>query len=343
MTRTPSAPRRKAAPRRAVSGRLLAFGSAVALLAGSVSGALAAREQSFPDWLSEVRAEALELGIGAGTISAALTGIEPIERIIQLDRKQPESTQTFAQYMERRITRALANEGRRALNKHRALLEAIGAKYGVQPRFIVALWGVETRFGKYGGSFPVVASLATLAYDARRADYFRRELFNALRIIDGGHIAADNMTGSWAGAMGQNQFMPSSFLNFAVDEDGDGRRDIWGTPADIFASSSNYLARSGWRDDHTWGREVTVPKDFDMGLVGHGVTKGLNDWQALGVRRADGSDLPTRNLRASVIMPGGPDGPAFAVYDNYRTILKWNHSDYFGISVGRLADLIGAR
>ncbi|MFQ5958236.1 MAG: lytic transglycosylase domain-containing protein [Alphaproteobacteria bacterium] len=304
--------------------------------------AAAQNQQPFPEWLAKLRAEALERGIREATLDSALAGIEPIRRIIELDRKQPEITQTFSEYMQKRVTAELAEEGRAALYRHRALLEAVGRKYGVQPRFIVALWGVETRYGKYGGSFPVIASLATLAYDARRSDYFRRELLDALRIIDEGHVAPDRMTGSWAGAMGQNQFMPSSFIRFAVDHDGDGRRDIWKTPGDVFASAANYLARSGWRGDQTWGRRVRLPEGFDHSLVGHGVVKRLSTWQRLGVRRENGGDLPARDLEASVLMPGGADGPAYVVYDNYRTILKWNRSDYFGMSVGHLADLIGA-
>ncbi len=298
--------------------------------------------QPFAEWLAELRAEAREQGISEATLDAALADVKPIIRVVELDRKQPEVTQTFAQYMEMRVTPALAEEGRAALDRHRELLEVVARKYGVQPRFIVALWGVETRYGKYGGSFPVVTSLVTLAYDGRRGDYFRRELLNALRILDEGHIAPERMTGSWAGAMGQNQFMPSSFIRFAVDHDGDGRRDIWNTPADVFASAANYLARSGWRSDQTWGRPVRLPEGFDANLAGHGVIKRLSAWQRLGVRRENGDDLPIRDLKASVLLPGGEDGPAFVVYDNYRTILKWNRSDYFGMSVGRLADLIGA-
>ena len=311
----------------------------VATMASSVA-ASAGETPSFAVWLDGLRAEARERGIGEATLAAALDGIEPLSRVIELDRHQPEVALTFRQYMKKRITPALVAEGRKALAANRALLEAVGERFGVQPRFIVSLWGVETRYGRYTGGFSVVQALATLAYDGRRGAYFRRELLDALRIIDAGHIAAKAMTGSWAGAMGQSQFMPSSFLRFAVDYDGDGRRDIWTTPGDVFASAANYLARVGWRDDQTWGRAVRLPADFDTGLIGIAVVKGLRDWQRLGVRRADGSDLPTRNLKASIILPGGTEGPAFVVYDNYRAILKWNRSDYFAVSVGRLADLI---
>jgi len=321
--------------------RKLSLVPAVALWLAA-SGA-AAQATEFDDWLAEFRVEAAQAGISPGVLDAALGNVKPIPRVIELDRKQPESTQTFEEYLARRVTADLAREGRRLLDKHRALLEAIGEEYGVQPRFVVALWGAETRYGKYTGGFSVIASLATLAYDGRRSKYFRGELLNALKIIDAGHITADKMTGSWAGAMGQSQFMPSSFLHYAVDYDGDQRRDIWATHADIFASAANYLARAGWHGDQTWGRKAWLPDGFDPTLADLGVVKRLSEWQALGVRRANGGDLPGRDLRASIIMPGGEDGPAYVIYDNYRVILKWNRSNYFAVSIGTLADLIGNR
>ncbi len=302
----------------------------------------ATHDATFDAWLAELRAEALELGIREATLDKALTGLQPIARVVELDRRQPEVTQTFAQYMARRISPALVEQGRRAYRRHRAVLEAVGAKYGVQPRFIVALWGLESRYGRHTGGFSVIAALATLAFDARRSAFFRREVLNALRIVDQGHITPERMTGSWAGAMGHNQFMPSSSRRFAVDHDGDGRRDIWGTPADIFASTANYLARSGWRGGQTWGREISLPEGFDPKLVGRDVVKPVGAWRRLGVRSADGHLLAAQDLKASIVMPGGTDGPAYIVYDNYRTILRWNRSDYFAVSVGHLADLLAA-
>ena len=315
--------------------------AAVLFVCLAVAGA-SAQDEDFAAWLAALRAEAAAQGIRDAVLDAALDGIAPIARVIELDRKQPEVTQTFSEYMERRISAALVEEGRRVFRENRALLDQVGARFGVQPRFIVALWGVETRYGAHTGGFPVIDALATLAYDGRRSAFFRGELLDALEILDQGHITADAMVGSWAGAMGQSQFMPSSFLRFAVDFDGDDRRDIWTTKADVFASTANYLARSGWRADHTWGREVRLPEGFDMALADLKIVKRLSDWQRLGVRRADGSDLPTRDLKASVVMPGGADGPAYVIYGNYRTILKWNRSNYFAVSVGHLADLIGA-
>lgn len=297
-----------------------------------------ARAAEFATWLAEFRAEAAAAGISAATLDSALNGIEPIPRVVELDRKQPEFTLTFADYLKRVVTAERIEKARKKFVENRELLQSVGKTFGVQPRFIVALWGIETDFGRLTGGFSVVQALATLAHDGRRSTYFRRELLNALKIIDAGHVAADAMKGSWAGAMGQCQFMPSSFLNFAVDQNGDGRKDIWTTPADVFASAANYLAKSGWRDDLTWGRPVRLPKGFDTALADLKIRKPLGEWQALGVRRIDGDDLPGRDLPASIVLPDGAGGPAFAVYANYEAILKWNRSTYFASAVGSLAD-----
>ena len=296
---------------------------------------------SFSQWVDALRQEAAQRGIRSATLDAALNGLEPIARIIELDRKQPEFTLTFRQYMDRVVPRARVEMGRQRLRENRALLEEIGRKYGVQPRFVVAFWGIETDFGRLTGGFRVIPALATLAYDGRRSAYFRRELLNALEILDQGHIALPDMVGSWAGAMGQSQFMPSSFVTFAVDYDGDGRKDIWNTKADVFASAANYLSRVGWKGDQTWGRPVRLPRGFDTGLASLKIRKRLSAWQRLGVRRADGGDLPKRDLMASVVLAEGPGGPAYVVYDNYHAILRWNRSTFFALAVGSLAEQIG--
>lgn len=292
-------------------------------------------------WLDGVRTEARGRGIAQPVLDVALGGIEPIPRVIELDRRQPEFTLTFAQYIERVVPAARVEKGRRAYADNRTLLDEVGAKIGVQPRFVVALWGIETDFGRVTGGFNVVNALATLAFDGRRSSYFRKELFDALHILDEGHIDAPNMMGSWAGAMGQAQFMPSSFVNFAVDYDGDGRRDIWTTRADVFGSAANYLKRVGWKDDQTWGREVRLPAGFDEALAKSNAIKKTADWQAMGVRNRDGSDLPARQLDAQIVIPDGIQGRAFMVYDNYRAILRWNRSHYFALAVGLLSDRIG--
>ena len=322
------------------SRRLRILGG-VLVAALALAGTPAVADPGFEAWLEAVRKEARERGLKEATIVSALSGISPIKRVVELDRRQPEFKLTLDEYLGRVVSAARIEKGRARLAEHRGILREVAARYKVQPRFIVALWGIETDFGRYLGGFPVIQALASLAYDGRRSAYFRKELFNALTIVDQGHIAAKAMMGSWAGAMGQNQFMPSSFLRFAVDYDGDGRRDIWGTHADIFASSANYLSRVGWRGDQTWGRRVRLPGNFDRALVGLKIRKGLNDWQALGVRRPDGSDLPRRNLRSSILLPGGVNGPPYVVYDNFRAILRWNRSNLFATAVGSLADRIG--
>ena len=292
----------------------------------------------FALWLKELRAEAASRGVQASTIEGALDGVKLIPRVIELDRGQPEFTLTFRQYMDRVVPQSRVKKGRQRLRENRALLEGIARKYGVQPRFIVAFWGIETDFGRLSGGFPVIPALVTLAYDGRRSAYFRGELLHALDILDKNHIEPKNMVGSWAGAMGQTQFMPSSFVAYAVDHDGDGRKDIWNSRADALASGANYLARQGWKGDQTWGRPVTLPDGFDTGLADLEVRKPLNAWQRMGVRRDDGGELARRELTASVVLPEGRDGPAFVIYNNYLTILKWNRSTFFALAVGFLAD-----
>jgi len=305
--------------------------------------AAAAESGAFDAWLSALRAEAAGRGISAPVLDAALADVAPIPRVLELDRRQPEFTLSFAEYLERVVPDRRVRQGQRLLAQHRDLLESVAARYHVQPRFIVALWGVETDFGRLTGGFPVLGALATLAWEGRRRAFFRGELLDALQILEEGHVTAAAMQGSWAGAMGQPQFMPSSFRRFAEDFDGDGRRDIWGTRADVFASAANYLARSGWRDDQTWGRQVRLPRGFDRSLLGLETERRLSEWQALGVRRADGRALPTRDLPASLVQPGGDTGPVYAVYGNYRVLMRWNRSTYFATAVGVLSDRIGGR
>ncbi len=297
----------------------------------------------FQAFLAQVRAEALDKGIRPGTLDAALANVGHVDRVIELDRKQPEFTLGFADYLERIVSPTRVADGRKKLAENRKLLAEIETRYGVQPRFVVALWGIETGFGRNTGGMPVVASLATLAYDGRRSKYFRTELMNALTILDQGHITPAAMIGSWAGAMGQCQFMPSTFLKFAVDWDGDGRRDIWTNRGDALASAANYLAGEGWKGDQTWGRAVRLPKGFDAKLIGLDTRKSVAEWSRLGVKGGDGKPLPKRDLQASVIQAEAGKGPTFLVYDNFRTIMKWNRSTFFALAAGHLADRIGGK
>jgi membrane-bound lytic murein transglycosylase B len=320
---------------------LVAAAAAAAALAASPR-APAAATTDFATWLAELRREAAGRGVSARVLDAALAGVQPIPRVLELDRNQPERRLTLEQYLERTVSRARIDQGRRLLDEHSATLAAVTQRFGVPGRFVVSLWGMESNFGQNMGSFRVVESLATLAYDGRRAEFFRGELIAALRILEQGHIAPDRMLGSWAGAMGQCQFMPSSFLRYAVDFDGDGRRDIWGTRPDVFGSAANYLAENGWQSAWTWGREVRVPEAVARGPdTGLDAPRPLSAWQGAGVRRTDGGPLPDAPIDAALVMPDGPGGRAVLAYQNYRVIMRWNRSTYFATAVGLLADAIG--
>jgi peptidoglycan lytic transglycosylase B len=319
-------------------GRVLA----VVVLVWS-SSALA---QARPDWnefLAGVVEQGRAEGISEVTLHAALDGITPIERVIELDRRQPEGTVTFDEYMASRLPPELIAEARSQYDRHLPLLLSIGETYGVDAAVIVALWGHETRFGLYTGGFNVIPALATLAWDTRRSDFFRKELMFALKIIDEGHVTAEEMKGSWAGAMGQSQFMPSSFDGYAEDWDRDGRRDIWTTKGDVFASAANYLSRHGWQLGEPWGGQVRLPPGFDTSRAGHDDPRPLSAWLADGVTFTGPAPDVAADEPTTLALPGGPGGPAYLVFSNYRVILSWNRSDYFAMSVVRLADQIVAR
>ncbi|MGB8839458.1 MAG: lytic murein transglycosylase [Aliidongia sp.] len=301
-----------------------------------------AAETDFATWLAGFKAEAIQQGIRPETLDAAFAGVEPIEHVLELDRRQPETTITFAQYIAHVVTPARIEAGRRHLAENRALLDEIGGHYHIQPRFIVALWAIESGFGAVTGNFNVVAALATLAYDGRRGAFFRRELIAALKILDQGNIRPGELKGSWAGAMGQTQFMPSSFLSYAIDYRGTGRQDIWTDRADVFASIANYLKSNGWNGAVGWGRAVLLPQHFDRALLGGEVLKPVDGWRALGIRRPDGGALPPAALEAGLIQPGGAAGPTLMTYGNFRTIMKWNRSLYFATAVSYLADRFGS-
>lgn len=314
-------------------------------------------EAAFQAWLEDVRTEALERGIKAETLDQVLPTIKPVKRVIKRDRNQPEVKQTYARYLKARVSDWRREKGAKMMQEHAAALKSAGDRFGVQSRFIAAIWGIETNYGTVPLSYSVFDAVATLAYDKRRAARFRRELFAALEILDKGYASFDLMKGSWAGAMGQPQFMPESYLKFAVDHDGDGTRDIWETRDDVFASIANYLKTYGWRDDLTWGRKVLLPEGGEQSLQapqGDGVApakwcaayksmgawRDLQDWQALGIRRHDGSDLPTRSLPAALIIGDEGDGEAYLVYSNFCSIMRYNPSFKYALAVGILSDVI---
>jgi membrane-bound lytic murein transglycosylase B len=300
----------------------------------------------FPVWLEAARQEALRKGINAATLSEAFAGLEPNPRVIDLDGKQPEFSQTFWRYLDGAVSETRVTHGRALMQQNAGLLNRLEAQYGVPGRYLVAFWGIETDFGHNTGDFSVVRSLATLAYDGRRGAYFRDEMFDALVILDHRDIDNAHMTGSWAGAMGQAQFMPSAFLKYAVDADGDGRRNIWTSVPDALASVANYMKSSGWDSARGWGREVRLPARFDAALASLDTDAGETvktaaQWSALGVGRADGGALPGTDGPSALVLPAGIDGPAFLVSGNYRTILKYNRSTFYALAVGYLADRLG--
>lgn len=296
-------------------------------------------DAAFEDWLEIFKAEARREGISRQVIDSAFVGVTPNERVVELDRKQPEGRITFAKYFQNTVTDGRIKKGRALLAENRAVLDRVAGTYGVPTKVVVALWGVETSFGANTGKFSIIRSLATLAYEGRRAEFFRKELKDALRIMQQEGFGPEKMIGSWAGAMGQCQFMPSSYLKWAVDFDGDGHRDIWATRADVFGSAANYLKSNGWIAGDGWGRPVRPPR-LSKDLVGLEVRKPLAEWQAMGVRQPDGSDLPVADMTASLVHPG-EEGRYWLVYNNFRTIMHWNRSTYFALSVLQLADAIG--
>jgi membrane-bound lytic murein transglycosylase B len=296
----------------------------------------------FSTWLKGLQQEAIAAGISRPTVAAALTDLKPIARVVALDRNQPEAKLTLAEYLSRVVPTARIEKGRRLLQDNRLLLEEIYRQYGVQPRFLVALWGIETDFGRTTGNFPVVGALATLAYDSRRSDFFRRECLAALRLVDNGVLRLSEMNGSWAGAMGAMQFLPSVFARYAVDYDGNGRIDVWQDLGDIFASAANYLRAAGWHGTHGWGYEIVLPSDFRLDPVEDSRMKTITAWQNLDVKRLDGQPLPEDWGPAAIIQPDGPAGRSFIVFDNYHVLLTWNRSDLYAIGVGLLADQLRA-
>lgn len=298
----------------------------------------AVTDQDYSSWLKDFKQDALRHGIQSSTLDVALAGVKPLDRIIKLDRAQPEFTKSLDQYLSGAVTEQRIRQGKNLLTENSALLSRIAKKYRVQPRFLLALWGIETSFGHYTGNVPVIDALVTLAYDGRRSQYFRTELLTALKIIDQGFMNSVQMKGSWAGAMGQVQFMPSTFLNFAVDGNHDGRIDLWKSREDYLSSAANYLLRSGWDHNYTWGREVALTEKIAKNDFGLKQQRLLQDWQKLGVQTIGFQALPKVDILASLIQPDGPQGKTFLVYDNYRVLLKWNRSHRFAVAVGTLAD-----
>lgn len=307
-----------------------------------IAPSLLMAKPSFEEYVVELKQEAVAKGFSDVLIESAFNDVSYHKRAVKADKNQPERRLTLDTYLQSRVPGWKVNQAVSLYKEHRELLEQIEKQYSVQARFIVALWGNESNFGKITGNFPVISALATLAYDGRREALFKKQLFAALSILEQGHVSQDKFLGSWAGAMGQSQFMPTSFLSYAVDFDGDGKKDIWNSHADVFASIANYLRAEGWDDNLTWGRQVRLPSKFDNSLSGLelGKMKTLAQWQQLGIRRYEGGNLPNLTINASLIMPDGENGRIYLVYKNFHTLMKWNRSTYFGTSVSYLSEKI---
>jgi membrane-bound lytic murein transglycosylase B len=318
-----------------VRSRLFASAILAALLVGGE--AAYADQQSFEIWLEDIKAEAARKGLASETVTEALARARYVDRVLELDRRQPELTQTFWRYIDARITAERIANGQGYLYAYESLLNEVYQHYGVQPRVLVALWGLESDYGRSQGDFEVVSAIATLAFDSRRSPFFRQQLFALLELMQRADVPVD-MAGSWAGAIGQPQFMPTTFRDYAVDFDGDGRRDLRDSLPDIFASAAGYLAANGWNRHTSWGHEVSLPEHFDYTETGLELEKPIYEWKSLGVRGIDGADLADSDMKASLLLPAGARGPAFLVYRNFRAILRWNNSVLYALAVGHLSD-----
>ncbi|WP_372956263.1 lytic murein transglycosylase [Marinobacter sp.] len=318
---------------------LVTAGLLVASAATAEISVVPKKPENFGQCLQAIEQQAVAEGVSSATASKVLADVEFLPRVIELDRRQPEFTTTFADYLGRRVNETRIEKGREMLKEHRDLLDRVSDRTGVPPAYLVAFWGLETNYGSYFGKMPVPSALATLACDQRRGKYFSGELVSALKILDEGAIEPERMEGSWAGAMGHVQFMPSVFLQHATDADGDGRRDLWGSVPDAMMSAGRFLESMGWDPDYRWGREVLLPENFDYSLAGQG-RRTLGQWNELGVTDVYGQPLADEPIDAKLVVPAGHRGPAFLAYDNFRVIMGWNRSEFYAIAVGHLADRI---
>ncbi len=300
--------------------------------------------QTFAEWVVSFRAQALAHGISPATYDQAFTGVTIKPQVITADQNQPEFEQQIWTYLSKAVSDFRVQKGQALLIQNAGLLSTIEQNYGVQPQNLVAIWGLESSFGAFIGDINVIEALATLAYQGRRRAFGRKELLAALEILDKGYATTAELKGSWAGAMGHTQFIPTTYLQYAVDYDGDRHRNVWSDLGDVFASTANYLAESGWQARMPWGHEVILPQSFDYSLADKTIVKSVAQWTQLGIKASAGQDLSgDHNQVASVILPGGHTGPAFLIYQNFRTLLRYNNSTAYALAASLLADrLTGA-
>ncbi len=326
-------------PRRATSyASLLRTSLSLFLATAAINSALA--NEQFASCTAALAEKAKQEGVSQQTIDDVFPRLVHQDRVIELDRSQPEFVQTFPGYFSKRVTDWRTEKGKEMYAKHEKLLHKLSEKYGVPPHYLLAFWGLETNFGSYKGKMPVLDSLATLACDKRRSTYFTQEFLVAVKLMEREKLQKEDMIGSWAGAMGHTQFMPSAYTHYAIDGDGDGQINLWASEEDALSSAANFLANLGWERSFRWGREVQLPENFDYQESGYKNRKSLSEWHAQGVKKTDGSELGEGDTTAYVIVPAGHNGPAFIAYKNFRVIMRWNNSEFYAIAVGVLADRI---
>ncbi|MBF7073736.1 lytic murein transglycosylase [Glaciecola sp. MH2013] len=305
----------------------------------SVSASLSAATQNFEQCKKKFAEVAMQNGVNASVAEEQIPKLKQIPKVLEYDRNQPEFVTTFPNYYSKRVNDWRIEKGKEALEKHTEFLQELTKKYGIPGHYIVSFWGLETNYGNYKGTMPTLDSLATLACDQRRSAYFTQELMQALKLMHREGLDKAQMRGSWAGAMGHTQFMPSAYVKYAIDGDGDGSINLWDSEQDALASAANFLAKLGWKPGLRWGREVLLPDNFDYAML-NSQKQAISYWSKLGITKANGELLGNIDIPAKLLIPAGHEGPAFLVYHNFSTILRWNNSEFYGIAVGQLANRI---
>ena len=325
------------------SARASMFGAALACTFAAFAAGPVHAEDEFADWVSAFRTEAVSAGVSPATYDFAFSGVSINERVKAANERQPEFTKPVWEYLEGALSPLRIEKGSKKIVEQSALFDDIEERYGVNRALLTAVWGLESNFGDIMGDYNVIEALATLGFEGRRTSYGRSQLIGALKILDRGYATKFQLKGSWAGAMGQTQFIPTTYLDYAVDHDGDGVRDLWGNHGDVFASTANYLSRSGWTFDAPAAKEVQLPADFDYAFVDLKTRKSVTDWGALGVLDADGAPLAANDANAALLAPAGAGGPKFLVYDNFRSIMRYNNSTSYALAITMLsAEFAGA-
>ncbi|MEG3765840.1 lytic murein transglycosylase [Alteromonas sp. 14N.309.X.WAT.G.H12] len=300
----------------------------------------AAHADEFETCKAQLATTAVEKGVAKAVVDRVFADIHYQPKVIKLDRSQPEFVQTFPGYYSKRVNSWRINKGQEMYEKHRDFLHALSSQYGVPAHYLLAFWGLETNFGGYKGTMNVLDSLTTLACDQRRSRFFTSELITAIKLLERESLEQKRMVGSWAGAMGHTQFMPSAYMHYAIDGDGDGQINLWDSEQDALASAANFLSKLGWQPGYRWGREIILPADFDYRQAGYSNKRPIRDWNKAGIKKADGTPLGNADELGYIVVPAGHTGPAFIAYPNFRTIMRWNNSEFYAIAVGKLADQI---